>query len=671
MNREHFIWGAAAAVFAVLAAGSLSPAEARTRAATPSQPRIFSSSADCYMNPSQLADLDSAGPQSQAVATAATCEEEARRQSRRPPSVEQLSFAYFHSGKANRLRGEMLAMQRDPAGAGLLAQAERQFNAALSINQNLREGPLELARLHRLQGRYDEARGELGNIGLLRPGDPAVSFEQAMVQLGRAKQPGLPPEAVEQLRDGALEYLSAFGNAGLTVSAYVVYRGPLELALLANDLGRQALARNPLTPEDATLAAKRFERAKTAVDVLEGRERANGVRLIEPSLAAEVYFNLGRSLLRQSTPVGDGADATGCGTPVRLNPSLLGELQRSFEEARKRGLRDAAWGLGCVQMARGDFLGAIGWLQGALPQADKVSVLPTSEYYLALARAQARSLQVGAPDAATRNAAVQNYTAALNASDPRRRVALQLELAQAFTNWGMQSEALASLTRAVGASSDADYDPSGDANPIPDAYLVRGEILQSRGNSAAARANFQAAAGTPWAGRARAYYRLSLLQSDPNLAVQYATDAFLNATEDAERRAFQRSACLVRIVFNKTADQGQFYCSAERRDDPDALFYEGVFWLREAYRETGGQQRRNWAQALRAFEAGLTVAQPGQRHQVRSQEYDLRDTLSYGKRFALQCSGLGAANTAEQGDSASDRERSLFTVDLGLNRCWR
>jgi len=653
-----------------LAVAAVGPAQARARNGEQPQVSAFSSARDCFANPDQLTDLDAYSGQSQAVSIAAGCEQEALRQTRRPPSVLQLSYAYYHAAKANRLRAEAGLERGDPAAAGLLNEAERQFNAAQSINPNLREAPLELARLHRLQGRYDEAREELNRISVVRPGEPAVSFEQAQVLLGRARQRGQSPEAAASLRDGALDFLSAFGNAGLAASAYVTYRGPLQLAQLANDLGKDALTKEPLTPEQAGEAVKRFERGKMAVDVLEDQGRARNARLIDPALAAEIYFNLGRAKLRQAAPAAAGADSSGCGSLERPSGFLLEELQRTFLAAQQRGSRDANWGLGCVQLARGDYRSAIGLFQAALPQPNTPSVLPAAEYQLALARALVRS-QGTAADPNVQRAAVASYNAALAQSEPSRRVAVQLELARTYNDWGMLNEALAGLSRAVGASLDTDFDPSGDLNPIPDAYLLRGEILERRGDRAAAQANYLAAASTPWKGRAQAYHRLSLLQDRGQLAVQYATDAFLNASEDNERRTFRRSACLMRIVHDLTADQGQFYCSAEPRDDPDSLFYEGVFWMREAYRERGGNQRRNWAQALRAFETGLNNAGPGDTHVVRGQSYALRSTLTYGRRFALHCAGLGEANAAEEGDAASERERNLFTIGLGLGRCFR
>lgn len=664
MNCGQFI--GAAAVAALLSVGALSPAQGRPLPPAPGQLAPFASLPDCYIDPQGLLDLDYQSPQAPAVGIASTCEEAARKPSRRPPSIMQLSFAYYHAAKANRLRAEALLVQNDQGAAPLLEQSDRQFRAAMSINPSIAEAPLELARVHRLQSRFEEARNELTDIGRIRPGDPAVSYEQAMVALGFAARRGTPADVTASLRNDAFDHLSGFGNAGLRTSAYVFHRGPLQLANLANALGRDALAQEPPTPDLATIAAKRFERAKMAVDVIEEQQRAGNLQLVDRALAAEIYFNLGRALLRQTAKDTSAADSTGCGAPTPLQ----NDLQRTFEEASRRGSRDASWGLGCVQLTRGDYAGAISLFKKALPQPNTTTVLPPAEYHLALARALVRSAS-GAPSVQIQQEAVASYNAALAAqTDPSRRVAIQLELADAYKGWGMLRDALAGLSRAVGASFDSDYDPAGDTNPIPDAYLVRGLILEDLKDYRNALANYLAAATTPWPGRARAYNRLAR-QTSGAQAVQYATDAYLNAANDAERKEFQRSACLMRIIYDRTADQGQFYCSADRRDDPDALFYEGVFWLREAYRETGGNQRRNWAQALRAFEAGLAVAQPGQRQTVLGDDYGLRETLTYGKRFALQCSGLGAANAAEQGDSASERERALFTGRLGLNRCWR
>ena len=182
----------------------------------------------------------------------------------------------------------------------------------------------------------------------------------------------------------------------------------------------------------------------------------------------------------------------------------------------------------------------------------------------------------------------------------------------------------------------------------------------------------RAAAGIDGPHQAEANYYLSKVEERARHGAEAVNYATIAARLNSSDPAYRLQACLTRIVFKRTHDSsGQAYCTANASDTeayPTALFYEGMFWLREAYLTSGGNQRNNWAQAILSFEHGATAL--GGRQVFIDDNISLARLLAYGRRFALYCAGLGAAVQAQPGDVESDDLRTDFRERYDLGRCW-
>lgn len=622
---------------------------------------------DCYLSfaRSRFPDLDGlrpdrAGDRAQLEQIAETCA--------RVRPQDGLVYAYFYAAQAERILGEGPRLAPNAplsiADPGRLAEAARLFEIVAGMAgaegadpQLRRASRLELARVYRLQGRQDsdryaDATRLLNEIVAAQPGelDRATLYERAMVIVDRDR-PGIDDDT---LLLSALQDLQVFGNRdqSATPNQYVAYRGPIELAKLATRLGYQVLEQPP-SLENTQQALRLFTDAVRAHEALSA---SGGV--LEGAESSQIYVNMGLLNLRMATLLGSGRDSF-CAPGAEAR--ALDAAERNFADALRFNPQsaDANWGKGCALMARGNYAGAAASLQtavGLIGQGGALT-LRRADYYLMYARALAALGRWDGP-----GGALANFDAALaHEADAARAAGIRVEIARIYTQNGRTSDAIETLSRALSAHGDAV------------AYLMRGELLLEQNNMNAARDDLVRAAASAGNHQPRANFLLSQLEEragNGQRAVDYATAAYLGDRGNAE---YRRQACLTRIVFGRTGQQGQSYCAAESDTGPgysEALFYEGLFWLREAYYARGGNQRNDWAQAMLAFERGMAnLGSAGQGQEVEGNA--LPDLLAYGRRFALHCAGLGAANSAAPGDASSEGPRRLFGQRYNLQRCWR
>ena len=667
---------------AAILASSLALAAASSSAAE--APRTFQAPRDCFLplDRTNVLALDPVRDAARLQAIAQGCTNAAEQRPQRG-----LIFAYFYAGWANGVLGAG-PLNPPPADAGLsidTAQTmnEQQLREAvrlLDISARMasvsnpdaatlaagRRARLELVRAHRLIGRLrdsdhlTEAERELTALSRDGAGDlqSSISYERAMIVLDTRRSDDGDQDDAPLL--SALQDLSTFTNIDPNPNRdqYIVDRGPTQLARLAVYMGNRALNRQPPTVENTQLALRNFRDAVSAYAVL---SQLGGA--VDHAQAASIRVRMGLINLRMANLLGQGQPAVyGCAPGA--DPYSIGEAEANFSAARDLDPQspDAQWGLGCALMARNNLSAAVTAFQQAIVyiRAPGERMLPRSDYYLGLARALA------AIDQWDGQAGAVTYfrTAISSESDATRVASIRLEIARIYARKERWAEASASLQESISARPDAQ------------AYLLLGKILYDhseleQGSSLTARTSLRNAAQIDGPHQAEANYYLSLVEQRARHgreAVDYATTA---ARLDHGNADYRLQACLTRIIFKRTHDSaGQAYCTADASDHdayPRALFYEGLFWLREAYLSGGGNQRTAWAQAMLAFEHGTTEL--GGRSQMVD-NLSLARLLAYGRRFALYCAGLGAAVQAQPGDIESEAERSNFRDRYDLGRCW-
>ncbi|MEJ0022520.1 MAG: hypothetical protein WDN76_03150 [Alphaproteobacteria bacterium] len=311
---------------------------------------------DCFLDPSKLIDLDALPVTDGAIDAAATCEKVALNK-RGGRDVEN-SYARYYAAKASRIMYE-----RQPGAnpdSQLLKDAERLFTAASSANPALVQGRLELARVHRLQTRYDLADQELNDLD--RSGTAAdnsgVLFEHAMSIIGNIERGGGARrsasgfdnhDAVTGQRTTALGYLRNIRPQDAFGDQYVRFRAPLELAKLANDLGETIMKTPPQTTGNVEQAQSRFVDARQAVEQLRAQP---GWDSEYQNLSPRIYFNLGRANLRMAgilrNPESDNPECAPSppGRPGRGGDQAgraLAEAEANFALAGAVG--DGSWAL--------------------------------------------------------------------------------------------------------------------------------------------------------------------------------------------------------------------------------------------------------------------------------------------------------------------------------------
>lgn len=597
-----------------------------------------------------------------------------------------LIFAYFYAGWANRVLGAgPLAPPPNDDGLSIDSVAtlnEQQLREAvrlLDISSRMasatnadaatlavgRRARLELARAHRLIGRlrdqdhFGQAERELTTLSRDGAGDlqSSISYERAMITLESRRSDDDTDDA--QLLS-ALQDLSSFTNIdpSPTRDQYIVDRGPTQLARLAIYMGDRALNRQPQTVENTQLALRNFRDAISAYAAL---SQLGGS--VDRAQAARIRVRMGLINLRMASLLGQTQqDTYGC--LPGADPYSISEAEANFSAAREFDPQspDAQWGLGCALMARNNFSAAVPAFQQAITyiNAPGERALPRSDYYLGLARALAAIDQWDGQSGAV----AYFNTAIASETDAARKAGIHIEIARIYARKERWAQACASLRDSIAARPDAK------------AYLLLGKILYDHSelesaSGTSARESLRNAAQIEGPHQAEANYYLSLVEQRARHgrdAVTYATTA---ARLDHANADYRQQACLTRIIFKLTHDSaGQAYCTADSTDRdayPRALFYEGMFWLREAYLSSGGNQRNYWAQSISSFERG--TAELGGRSQVVD-GLSLQRLLGYGRRFALYCAGLGAAVQAQPGDIESEAERSNFRDRYDLGRCW-
>ena len=595
-----------------------------------------------------------------------------------------LVFAYFYAGLANRALGAgsftppsddtVLSIDTPPTepnarrlreAVRLLEISARMASADGADATTRRAGQsarLELARSYRLLGMVDADRfadaereltaleragsGELGN---------SLAYERAMLILDRVR-----PGDDAQLHS-ALQDLSAFANVdpGPTRDQYVVERGPAQLARLAFHMGNLALNRQPQTVENTQLALRHFRDAVSAYAAL---SQAGGS--VDRAASARIRVRMGLLNLRMASLLGQGQLAEfGCAPGA--DAYSISEAEGNFAAARELDPQsaDAHWGLGCALMARSNANAAVTSFERAvaLYNAPGPRALSRGDYYLGLARALALA---GRWDGMA--GAVTNFNTALSGErDAPRIAAIRLEIARIYAQNQRWSQARASLEESV------------RAHPDPQAYLMLGKILYEQPNMepgsylSSARQALTRAASIAGPHQAQSNYYLSLVEEKAGNGAQAVSYATAAAQGDRGNAEYRRQACLTRIIFSRTRDQGQAYCSADpadRENYPRALFYEGMFWLRQAYDSAGGNQRNNWALAIRSFESGANEL--GGRSQLVDDQ-SLGRMFGYGRFFAFYCAGLGTAIQSESGSPEWASERGVFRDRYRLGECWR
>lgn len=579
----------------------------------------------------------------------------------------QAPRAWLNSGKALRALGEHRLMAtgdpttlRDAATAlDIAATLGAAFGG--SFSRGLDESRLELARTFRLLGQFGRAADMLRDVS----GDgAAVKYERAMIYLGRDSEEG---------RIAAYDTLSVFSNSneyfGPEVSRALISDARTRLVDLATRLGNDALVdiNGPPSTERAERAMPYYTRAVEAADAAE----RGGARITSIDIPG-VFLRLGVARLwaagLQSSGEPGGLDC------ARTDRSRSGAYLVSAGEAFDRAVRleraigvqnhtaNAYWGLGCATMATAQRQD--GYRREELERAIeffRAGAVGGVRNQLALARAESALGNWGSARA--------DYQAAISGvvGGPARS-RIRVEIAHTFLqNHDVEASDVSSRQAAKQSLMEA-------ARENPDnveARLLLGRIQYLDGAYGDARTDLLAVVNSTDSTdlqKAQANYTLSQLEiaqrssGFERRALSYADAAY---ESDRSSSRYRHQACVTRIIFGQTFRNGRFYCAASETggDYPEALLYEGLYWMREAYYKSGGDRDRDWAQALRSFETGFNLLSPAE------QASPLGRQLAYGKRFALYCAGLGGASSVRPGDRGSDPERAFFD-QYEVRRCW-
>ncbi|MEQ1617712.1 MAG: hypothetical protein ABL883_05145 [Terricaulis sp.] len=664
---------ARAGMFALM----LGIAGAALMAGAEAQQRGFRVPGDCRQNLSRTVDLDDISDRTVLQNVAQQC-------AALPDRGGGIAFAQFYAGQANRILGEGAfdagAATRTIADQARLTTALEQFGVAQGLARGDRElrrlAQLEIARVTRLlarpnkdRQRYADALALLNRIegGQL---DRAALFERGM-NLIEQDQPGTDDD--EQL-DLALQDLQVFASRDEELrrpNRYVRYRGPFELALLAERLGKQVLAR-PRSLDNARQALTYFRYSEQAYDVLlgEGFSFSGADR-------ERLYVDMGMLHLQRARLLGNSERAElecASGGDVRT----LDAAERNFREALRiqSNAIDAHWGMGCSLLSRGsaaqaaanELRAAVALVEDSTPDLNLRR--PRADYHVALARALGEigdwsgaeasfARAIGFEASRARQASIHFEAARLYRAHGRDQRTVLPHLSAAIE---LQPDAAARVLRAEIMLVESEDPVTHQITlrtglPAADRRLAQGDLttaLASAGNH-----------------QPRVNYILSLLeeqaQSDRTgrKAVDYATAAYRS---DRSNRVYRRQACLTQIMFGITV-QGESPCRAEQGPGyAEDLFYEGVFWLRDAYRSPRNNRVEDWALAINAFDRSLNDLGGGPGDMVEGQE--LGSLVAYGKRFAFYCMGADAANPQRPGDQESEGVRRVFGHRYRLPQCW-
>ncbi len=340
----------------------------------------------------------------------------------------QAARARFYSGRAyNRLRG-----QEDEAIRQLEIAVNSGQDFESQFTRELRAARLELVGAYRADGRLEAARNLLTSSAL-RPSDPAVAYQRAMLTLAELREAGRE-SAFEQLRgafvqDDVALLGSASDPTGLTPSE--IRRGRSWLYWLGMSLGQDALAREGQSDEqrreDALRAISYFGPVANAISAAcpdQGPiDCGNGIGATEqigslgypnrptPDQLLSAYFQLGVAYLKAAgvretpglTAIAGEATAGQAGGLDCFSGNFAPDAGSHFQNARYafetitrrspqggQAAADARWGLGCAILANVGRVPDSGEQQRQLAQAvEQLRQAPDRPLtLLTLARAQ-------------------------------------------------------------------------------------------------------------------------------------------------------------------------------------------------------------------------------------------------------------------------------------------
>jgi tetratricopeptide (TPR) repeat protein/GNAT superfamily N-acetyltransferase len=551
-------------------------------------------------------------------------------------------IARFYAGKAYRLLGD-----HEEAIRNLEAAANSFPDFGRSYQGWVDEAHIELSRTYQARGDFAQAFAQLNAVG---SDGPAVKYERASILMRS-------PSGYE----AAFEDLAIFANSNeffRESDAAVVSLGRARLIELALTLGRDAIGAGAPSDENAQRAIRFYSRAGDA---------ARAANWSVPGVdTTDIFVQLGTAHLWAAglSAASDGGGLVCTPTP-NLSASALYNARNAFQEALNRdpASANANWGMGCAIQASARRPEDA---QAALPYLRRGSG-GSVRNRLALARAEAAS---GSWSDARAN--FVGTVGALPTASERSRV--YVEIANTYLRNEPVEDARGRPEDMRAAREQLDLAlGQDDGNQL--AYLLRGQVRYFLGDQSGADSDLRQAVRDNTPNQAAANYVLSLIQTDlwrrapgETSRRRYGSDAVRYADlaydGDRDNDEYRLQACLARIIFQRTQD-GRAYCEAdERREDYAlSLVYEGIFYLREAYRKRGVAQQDDLARALRAFQRGTDwLDSNGQSPIVEG--LPVRDLLNYGERVALYCGGLGGADPLPP--TPAPRQ---FFVDLGYERC--
>jgi hypothetical protein len=537
-------------------------------------------------------------------------------------------LAYLRSGMANLQLG---AMRRNEA---LLRRAIDQLQAAASSFPTFgrsylghaEAAQIGLARAHRLLGDTTRAEEILAAI-------PGNSFA---VALERARTRPNTQSGRETTFADLLLFSRSYNNLS-NEEARIVGDGRAELITVALALGTAAMAEPSRQNADRAL---RFYGAAGDAALASGGQVAN---------APDIFVALGEAHLWAAGL--NGTNGFDCTYDRDYTDASLYSARAAFEQALALDANsaDANWGKGCAIAAgaanRAQLEEAVGYLRRGASGGRPRNLLT-----LARAEAAAGSL----------SEARRRFGEALSSLGGPERSQVRVEIAQTYLRESPPNvqAALSELNNAVAEDQNSQ-----------EARLARGQVRYMLGDPGAVD-DLRIALRGDAPNQARANFILSrILTSDwRNRSRAEAEEAVNRATlaydGDRDNNNYRLQACVSRIVFRLT-ENGRAFCEAQEARDNYALalVYEGVFYLREAYRQSGVGHQDNLARALGAFQRGRDWLRSNP-NPVIENGVTARELMEYGERVALYCGGLGGADPLPP--TPGPRQ---FFVGLGYDRC--
>jgi tetratricopeptide (TPR) repeat protein len=548
-------------------------------------------------------------------------------------------MARFYAGKAYRILGNHEeAIRNLGIAANLFPDFGRNYEYWVD------ESYIELSRSYQLRGDFAAAFAQLNAVG---SDGPSVKFERAMILMRS-------PQGYE----AAFEDLSIFANGDdyfRDRDAPLVAQGRRALIELALQLGNEAIgAAGAPSNENAQRAIRFYSRASDAARA--ANWRVPGVDV------GRIFVQLGAAHL-WSAGLGAASDGGGivCTPNAALSSSALYNARNAFQEALTRdpNSADANWGMGCAIQASARRPEDV---QAALPYLRRGADGGVRNR-LALARAEAAA--GGWADARANFLAT---VGALPTAGERSRV--YVEIAQTYLRNEPVVNARGRPDDLRAASAALDQAESQDNRNL-EAYLLRGQVRYYLGDGDGADRDLRKALEGDAPNQAAANYVLSSIQTDQwrlnrrgnGLEAMRRADRAYDG--DRDNHEYRLQACLARIMFRLTGEQGLAVCEADERrpNYAMALVYQGLYHLREAYRMTGTSQQDELSRALRTFQRGANWLERNNENPMEG-SVSVRELLAYGERVALYCGGLGGSDPFPP--SPGPRQ---FFVDLGYDRC--